>query len=106
LNITFDKKWYEIDFKYNSFFLTERNDTKDYRIIHYTGSSKPWHYRNKHPYKNLYWKYLKMTPFYPFFPEDLYVKNIIKNYFITPVKNIIRSSVPGQVKKFIKKRVL
>lgn len=90
LNITFDKEWGELDFKYNAFGLEMKDDIKNYIIIHYTGSSKPWHFRNKHPYKNLYWKYLKMTPFKRYIPEDLTVINVIK------------WMIPNNIKKFIK----
>jgi lipopolysaccharide biosynthesis glycosyltransferase len=31
-------------------------------IIHFTGSSKPWHFTNLHPFKGLYYKYLDLTP--------------------------------------------
>jgi len=30
-------------------------------IMHYTGSKKPWQYKSKHPYKNLYFRYLDLT---------------------------------------------
>ncbi len=31
-------------------------------IIHYTGGKKPWQYKSQHPYKNLYFHYLDLTP--------------------------------------------
>ncbi len=31
-------------------------------IIHYTGGKKPWQYKSQHPYKDLYFHYLDMTP--------------------------------------------
>ncbi|MDD5578207.1 MAG: glycosyltransferase family 8 protein [Methylobacter sp.] len=77
LNITFEDKWSELDYKYNSFQLTERSES-DYKIIHYTGSSKPWHFRNNHPYKHLYWKYLRMTPYRYTLPTDLTPLNVLK----------------------------
>jgi lipopolysaccharide biosynthesis glycosyltransferase len=40
-------------------------------IIHYTGSSKPWHYLNKHPLKKEYYQYLRLTPWKNFkHPEE------------------------------------
>ncbi|MDY0193866.1 MAG: glycosyltransferase family 8 protein [Aliarcobacter butzleri] len=90
LNITFDKEWGELDFKFNAFGLNEKDDSKNYKIIHYIGSSKPWHFRNKHPYKHLYWKYLRMTPFKRYSPEDLTVINVIK------------WMIPRSIKEFIK----
>jgi lipopolysaccharide biosynthesis glycosyltransferase len=32
-------------------------------IIHFIGPNKPWHILNRHPFKNLYWKYLNMLNF-------------------------------------------
>ena len=37
-------------------------ELRDPVIIHYTGSKKPWHYKSVHPWKNLYFRYLDMTP--------------------------------------------
>ena len=72
LNLVFNNKWGELDFSYNAFELTQMS-ILDYKIIHYTGSSKPWHFRNKHPYKKLFWKYLYKTPFY---------YSVLINYYI------------------------
>lgn len=91
LNITFDMRWGELDFKYNAFGLVRKSDSQDYRIIHYTGSSKPWHFRNNHPYKHLYWQYLKITPFKRYIPEDLTVWNVIK------------WMIPKNIKEFLKR---
>lgn len=85
---------FEKDFKerYNCFSENELEEAKKNPvIIHYTGSSKPWHFRNKHPYKHLYWKYLKMTPFKRYIPEDLTVVNVIK------------WMIPKSIKEYIKK---
>lgn len=81
----------DFDDKYNCFSKEELEEAKlNPVIIHYTGSSKPWHFRNKHPYKYLYWKYLKMTPFKRYIPEDLTVLNIIKWMFPNKIKEIIK----------------
>lgn len=96
LNATVDK-WIELDLEYGveTAFL-EKNDNKlddkikNPKIIQFSGSSKPWHFRNNHPYKNLYWKYLRMTPFKRYFPEDLTVINVIK------------WMIPRSIKEFIK----
>lgn len=86
--VVFEKDFKE---KYNCFADNELNEAKESpAIIHYTGSSKPWHFRNKHPYKHLYWKYLRMTPFKRYFPEDLTVINMIK------------WMIPKSIKEFIK----
>ena len=51
-------------------------------VIHYSGSSKPWHYLNKHPYKKQYWKYLYLTPYKNEKFEKVTLKKIFKKYFI------------------------
>lgn len=38
-------------------------------VIHFTTSSKPWHYMNKHRYKGEYFKYLYRTEWKPDFPK-------------------------------------
>lgn len=90
LNITFDGEWGELDFTFNAFGLLA-DEGKDHKIIHYIGSSKPWHFRNKHPYKQLYWQYLKMTPFKNYTPVDLTFFNILKSLLPASWKKKIKS---------------
>jgi lipopolysaccharide biosynthesis glycosyltransferase len=98
LNATVDR-WIELDLRYGveTSFL-EKNDSdldnkiKKPKIIQFSGSSKPWNFRNKHPYKSLYWKYLKMTPFKRYIPEDLTMINVIK------------WMIPKNIKEFIKRQ--
>jgi lipopolysaccharide biosynthesis glycosyltransferase len=78
LNLVFDDKWMELDFQFNAFGLTENNNS-DYQIIHYTGLSKPWQFRNNHPFRKLYWNYLKRTPFY---------YSYLFNYFLSIARRI------------------
>ncbi len=40
------------------------------RIIHFNGRSKPWHYLNRHPRGNEYWKYLALTDWRDYVPPD------------------------------------
>jgi lipopolysaccharide biosynthesis glycosyltransferase len=47
-------------------------------IIHYSGSGKPWHFGYKHPFRKLYWKYLRMTPFNHRFSNDFTILKVIK----------------------------
>lgn len=61
LNIFFVDKCGKLDKSYNGFASTK--SPKMPVILHYNGSSKPWHYFNEGPYKPLYWQYLKLTPF-------------------------------------------
>lgn len=86
--VIFEKDFEE---KYNCFSNEELEEAKiNPVIIHYTGSSKPWHFRNKHPYKNLYWKYLRMTPFKRYIPEGLTFLNVIKWMIPNKIKQIIK----------------
>lgn len=69
----------EFERKYNCFTNEELKESRENPIIiHYTGSSKPWHFLNKHPYKNLYWKYLKKTPFYYSFVYKYYLEITVR----------------------------
>jgi lipopolysaccharide biosynthesis glycosyltransferase len=89
--VIFDKN---INYVFDSFSKNELNEAiKNPVIIHYTGSSKPWHFKNKHPYKRLYWKYLKMTPFNRYVSEDLTIINLLK------------WMIPNKIKEFFKKKL-
>jgi lipopolysaccharide biosynthesis glycosyltransferase len=46
-------------------------------IVHYSGSVKPWHFRDRNPYRQLYWKYLRKTSFNYYLPTDLTVANVL-----------------------------
>jgi lipopolysaccharide biosynthesis glycosyltransferase len=71
-----------LDYRYNvqsGFYENHKNEPlvlkalEDPLIVHYTGGGycKPWFYNNKHPLKQLYYKYLKLTSFKRFYPPDL-----------------------------------
>ena len=47
-------------------------------IVHFTGSSKPWQFMCRHPFKAQYWKFLLKTPFFPYVPDDLTLVNFFK----------------------------
>jgi lipopolysaccharide biosynthesis glycosyltransferase len=109
LNAVIDGKWTAMDLKfnqqaviflpdfvlkYNCFGIQELVEAKrNPVIVHYTGSSKPWQFPNKHPLKHLYWQYLSMTPFKRYFPDELTMVNVIK------------SIIPHQLKSFIHRRL-
>ena len=61
LNMFFVNQCGKLDAGYNGFASTK--SSKMPVILHFNGSSKPWHYFNEGPYKPIYWKYLKLTPF-------------------------------------------
>lgn len=47
-------------------------------VMHFNRSFKAWHYQSRHPYKGLYYKYLKQTPFKNFTPTDYTPMNVIR----------------------------
>lgn len=47
-------------------------------IIHFSGSGKPWRARSKHPYRKLYWKFLRKTPFKRLLPSDVTIPNVFR----------------------------
>ncbi|MEY8768501.1 glycosyltransferase family 8 protein [Francisella philomiragia] len=96
LNVAVDK-WLELDLSYGveTAFLESNNDElkikiQNPKIIQFSGSSKPWHFRNKHPYKHLYWRYLRMTSFKRYIPVDLTVVNIIKWMIPKRIKDVLK----------------
>jgi lipopolysaccharide biosynthesis glycosyltransferase len=88
LNSVINGNWLEVHPKYNLhtrlLYIEHSPDSPVINaidnpvIIHYTGSSKPWHFRNVHPLKHFYWKYLRKTPYKYFIPDDLNIINIVK----------------------------
>lgn len=93
LNAIFNGRWKRLPLKFNQYekkpdldrekllkvFTKEEILEAQKRpvIVHYIGGRKPWHYRNEHIQKELYWKYLKMTPYREYKPTDKTLKNII-----------------------------
>ena len=80
LNIYFKNKCGKLDSTYNMFTNKILNETPI--IIHFSGSSKPWHFLNNHPYKSHYWKYLNLTPFKNEKFENVTFKKVIKKYIL------------------------
>ena len=78
LNIYFKNKWGQLNDTYNKFVDKKLSELP--KIIHFSGSSKPWHYLNYHPYKSLYWKYLNLTPFKDEKFEPVTIKKVIQKY--------------------------
>jgi lipopolysaccharide biosynthesis glycosyltransferase len=62
-------------------------------IVHYSGSGKPWQFRYKHPYRGLYWQYLRKTPFNHMFSKDLTVFRVIKWFFPKAVKRAVKNAM-------------
>ena len=65
-------------------------------IIHYSSGSKPWHFKNRHPYKSYYWKYLKMTPYRHAIYTDLRPAHLLKS--------MIPKTLKSSIKKLLKKQ--
>lgn len=93
LNAVIDGDWLSVSPKYNmqTAILDMENsarkrhydfdgiddDVKSPVVIHYTGSSKPWHLLNNHPYKKKYWNYLSQTKYKRLIPSDFTIKKFI-----------------------------
>ena len=94
LNAVVNGRWREVHPRYNlqgCFFedpaseyaeYFEENEleaaTRDPVIIHFSGSGKPWLVRCKHPYRKLYWRFLRRTPFRRLLPSDLTIAHVVK----------------------------
>ena len=66
LNGVVDGNWLELNctFNFQNSMMPNgpamgQNTIKNYKIVHFTGSSKPWQMHNKHSHKHIYWKYRK-----------------------------------------------
>ena len=112
LNAIVNGNWKRVPAKYNlttslfrdpERFYIDGEELKEARlnpiIIHYTGPSKPWQFKNKHPYKRLYWQYLKMTPFFSVIPEKITLKGSLS--FVIPKRAI---ELLRSVKRSLKRR--
>ena len=79
-------------------------------VIHYT-YRKPWRYMSKHPLKSEYWKYLKMTPWKDWKPDDKTLFNKLLKFFL-PEKFVLkigwelRKRLPHEIKIKLKKYLL
>lgn len=85
MNAILHQEWLPLDAKWNyqTNMLTHRGFKKMFNpvIVHFTGSSKPWHYDNDHPYKLKYYEYIKGTGWHNFRPEKRIgarVKRVVK----------------------------
>lgn len=94
INSIVNGRWKEVDPKFNLVHSYAGDNISEYTgmfpdnvlanarkhpvIIHFSGGSKPWHFNRKHPYRYLYWKYRRKTPFRRYFSEDLTVSRITK----------------------------
>jgi lipopolysaccharide biosynthesis glycosyltransferase len=70
---------------------------RDAKIIHFNGDSKPWSYFSRHPRREEYWKYLRMTDWRDFRPADYTPVNVVRKaasrVIPAPVKRALKSLV-------------
>jgi lipopolysaccharide biosynthesis glycosyltransferase len=103
LNSVINGNWLELHPKYNMhtiFLCAEYASASPIKeaidnpvIIHYTGSSKPWHFADHHHFKHLYWKYLRKTPYkfaIPSEPLRLLSLNNLKRVIPMPIKDVLK----------------
>lgn len=99
LNAVLSGNWYRLTPKWNLQSNSDSILNKSYfsendwttalnhpRIIHFTGVPKPWNLGCNHPYKSLYWNYLKQTPLSRRLPLDFTLTNLLKAYFPLSLK--------------------
>jgi lipopolysaccharide biosynthesis glycosyltransferase len=64
-------------------------------IVHYSGVEKPWHISYSLPDRDLYWKYLRKTPYSHLFSEDFTILKAMRWW-------VPRLRVPRLIKKGVK----
>lgn len=83
MNALLYDKTYLLPFKWNlktdDFQTGSPEITREVCIIHFTGSFKPWHYKNAHPRKDDYFYYLRKTRFKGYNPLIQHIKTRISN---------------------------
>jgi lipopolysaccharide biosynthesis glycosyltransferase len=103
LNICLYDRWQMINPKYNAIHLAEELSEMPV-VIHWAGAFKPWVYAYDPPYKKLYWKYIKLTPFKDAKYPDFTVKQILrKNYYLLKKEYFPNFKLPVPVKTVLKK---
>lgn len=100
LNSVINGRWKVLPLKYNLqtwyFENSERNDHLSDAvreamvapaIVHFTAIPKPWYFMSRDPYRGLYRRYLRKTPFRGYVPPDLTLANVVRRILPTRVKN-------------------
>jgi lipopolysaccharide biosynthesis glycosyltransferase len=105
LNAMIGDRYLPLPLKYNLTFIPGEDDLTEQGlygpdeleearrrpvIIHYSGGSKPWHSQNRHPYKSLYWKYLRMTPYRFALPDEPNQGNLFTRRVAQPLMKCFR----------------
>ncbi len=70
-------------------------------ILHFEGpyEAKPWHYLNRHPFRELFWQHLRATPYRETHPEDRTLKNVLRRYLPERLYQSLRN-LRGQLRLF------
>lgn len=106
LNAIINGRWLKIPPKYNQqacifekninlscYIESELEEAKKNPVvIHYTGSLKPWHFSNKHPYKKKYWHYRSKTDYRSYLSDDLNLFEFLKFYTPNFIKETIKKA--------------
>ena len=103
LNVTLNRKWLELDPKFNvtGHFFEKKNKKSNTLlpqnplIVHFTGSVKPWHFASKHRFKKDYWYYRNKTIYKSSLADDFSL--------VTIIKAIIPNFIKKLLIKFLKK---
>ena len=97
LNIHFYKKWGRLDYTYNAWRWVNSGYSLQNtpKIIHFSAKNKPWHIDNTHPFRSLYWDYLKYTPFASFKPLESYMDAYKKIIFSRCRNQIMKKRQAG-----------
>ena len=92
LNAVIAGNWLRLDesFNFQQKMVGERffDESDPPVIVHFTGSSKPWHFNNRHPWRKHYWQYRNQTPFKKYISDDLSIVTVLR--FFAP-RFVIRS---------------
>lgn len=72
---------------------------RDARIVHFNVPSKPWFYMSRHPRREEYWRYLKLTEWRDYQPRDKSLFNWSKKTFVPylpkRVQTYLRANLGG-----------
>ncbi|MGY3211550.1 glycosyltransferase family 8 protein [Mucilaginibacter sp. HD30] len=97
LNMYFYKDWQPMSDTYNALHLRRKLPVTP-AVIHYAGLAKPWLYVHDHPYKSLYWDYIKLTPFKHYQYPDRNLKEIMRKVYIK-ILDVLKLREPAMFKE-------
>jgi lipopolysaccharide biosynthesis glycosyltransferase len=98
LNLFFQGNFKKLDIKWNlqSNYFNEEVVLKDVSIVHFTGEIKPWHFESRHPYKEVYFKFLRRTAWKDF---KMKVSSVII------LKSWVKRVLPSNLRKYIRQNI-